>query len=77
MQFRGVSRFTLIYQDNSCRNMPCTSSTYHGSSQPLAKLVKNTSVIKVATMKNTDNFHYVKEAIMWYHQIDTFCYKQR
>jgi len=26
---------------------------------------KSTSVIKLATMKNTDDFHYAKEAIMW------------
>ena len=23
-------------------------------------------------MKNTNDFHYAKEAIMWYHQMDTF-----
>ena len=33
---------------------------------------KSTSVIKVATMKNTDNFHDAKKAITHYHQIDTF-----
>ena len=33
--------------------------------------------IKVTTMKNMDDFCYAKEAIMWYHQIDTFCYQQR
>jgi len=33
---------------------------------------KSTSVIKVAFMKNTDDFHYTKEAIMWYHQTTLF-----
>jgi len=28
-------------------------------------------------MKNADNFHYAKEAVMWYNQIDTFRYQQR
>jgi len=39
--------------------------------------LKNTSVIKVATMKITDNFHYAKEAIMHSHQINPFHYQQR
>jgi len=28
-------------------------------------------------MKNMDDFHYRKEAIMWCHQTDMFCCKQR
>jgi len=36
------------------------------------ELFERTSVIKVATTKCTNNFHYAKEAIMYYHQIDTF-----
>ena len=28
-------------------------------------------------MKNMDNFFYTKEAITWYHQIDTFHSQQR
>jgi len=35
------------------------------------------SVIKVATMKNTEDFCYAEKAIMYYHQIDTFCCQQR
>jgi len=34
--------------------------------------LKGTSVIKVATMENTDDFHYAKEAIMYNHQINAF-----
>ena len=33
---------------------------------------KSTFVIKVATMKNMDDFPYTKEAIMCFHQIDIF-----
>ena len=33
---------------------------------------KSPSVIKLATMKNTDDFHNAKEAIMCNHQINTF-----
>jgi len=32
---------------------------------------KSTSIIKKATMKNMDNFHYAKEAITCYHQKNT------
>ena len=28
---------------------------------------------KLATLKNMDNLCYTKEAITWYHQINTFC----
>ena len=38
---------------------------------------KSISVIKAANIKNTDNFHYVKKAIMCYYQTDTFCCQQR
>jgi len=34
--------------------------------------LKSTSVIKVATMENTDDFSYAKEAIMCNHQINAF-----
>jgi len=40
--------------------------------KPRTVEVKNTSVIKVATMKNTDDFHYAKEAIMCNNQIIAF-----
>ena len=36
----------------------------------------NTFVIKATTMKNTDNFFYVKEAITCYHQIDKYSFQQ-
>jgi len=39
--------------------------------------LKSTSVIKVAIMKNTEDFHYTKEAIMCNQQIDTFHCQQR
>ena len=38
---------------------------------------KSPSVIKVATVKNTDNFCYAKKAIMCYRQINTFYCQQR
>ena len=38
---------------------------------------KSTSVIKIATMENTDDFRYAKEAITWYHQVNTFHCQQR
>ena len=43
-----------------------------------AAQIKNcTSATKVAIMKNTDDFHYVKEAVMCGHQISTFYCQQR
>ena len=34
--------------------------------------LKSSPVIKVATMKNMDDLHCTKKAIMYYHQNDTF-----
>jgi len=39
--------------------------------------LKSTSAIKVETIKNTDDFHYAKEAIMCNHQINAFHCQQR
>ena len=39
--------------------------------------LKSTSIIKVASMKSTDDFCYAEESIMCYHQIDTFHCHQR
>ena len=39
--------------------------------------MKSTSVIKEATMKNMDDFRYVKEAITYNHQINAFHCQQR
>ena len=39
--------------------------------------LKSTSVIKVATMKNTDDFCYTKEAITCNHQINAIHCQQR
>jgi len=36
------------------------------------ELFESISVIKVAIMKNMDDFHYAKEAIMRNHQINAF-----
>jgi len=47
------------------------------STRYTAVQIRNHSVIKVATMKNTDDFCYKKETITWHHQIDTFCCQQR
>jgi len=43
----------------------------------IKKCLKNTSVIKVATMKNTDNFSLRKEAITCNHQINAIHCQQR
>jgi len=39
--------------------------------------LKSTSVIKVPTMKNTEDFRYAKEAIMCNRQISAFHSQQR
>ena len=36
-------------------------------------LFKSASIIKLATIKNTDDTYYTKKVILCYHRIDTFC----
>ena len=47
----------------------CQLCSTHYTAVRVKKLLKNTSVIKVAIMKNIDDFHYAKEAIACSHQI--------
>jgi len=49
----------------------------HYTAVRIKNCLKSTSVIKVATMKSTDDFHYAKEAITCNHQIDAFHCQQR
>ena len=64
-RLKSEASITLLFQLFSIRYKPIRIKTKS----------KTTSVIKVATMKNTDDF--AKEAIMCNHQIDSFRCQQR
>ena len=50
----------------------CQPHSAHYTAAQIKNYLKSTSIVRVATLKNMYDFHYTKEAIMWYHQIDMF-----
>jgi len=60
---------------NQSIHCPSLSAMLHSSTNQ--ELFESTSVIKIANMKNTDDFRYVKEAITCNHQINAFHCQQR
>jgi len=59
---------------------PCnySSETFPSlSAMQINNCLKSTSVIKVDTMKNADDFHYTKEVVTCNHQINTIHCQQR
>jgi len=55
----------------------CQLCSTHYTAVQIKNCLKSTSLIKVATMKNTDDFRYAKEAITCNHQINAFHCQQR
>ena len=78
-----VPSIPVIYINPSESKVPIMLLYQLCSSRYTVIQIKNcsesTSVIKVATKKNTDDFRYAMETITWRynHQIDTFCCQQK
>jgi len=57
--------------------LPFSVSLTRYTAVQIKNCLKSTSAIKVATMKNTDDFRYAKEAITCNYQINAFHCQQR